>query len=116
METIKKQKTKYNYNYLNKFCCDNNLILLKNYSEIDINRDTFIEIKCIGENCENICNKKFKNLIDNKNFGCVNCTPKLKLLKIHIAVTEDILEILQYDIPIIEIINENLKFQTKLNY
>jgi len=62
-------------------------------------------------NLEELCicganNLKYKNIIP------ILRVSKLKLLKIHIATNEDILEILQYNIPIIEIINENLKFQT----
>jgi hypothetical protein len=51
-------------------------------------------------------NLKYRNIIPILRIS------KLKQLKIHIATTEDILEILQYDIPIIELINEKLKFQT----
>lgn len=62
-------------------------------------------------NLEELCicganNLKYKNIIP------ILRVSKLKILKIHIATTEDILEILQYDIPIIELVNENLKFQT----
>jgi|694.fasta_scaffold124048_3 hypothetical protein len=81
MEKNKKQRIYYNFNYLEKFCNDNNLILINDYSKLNVKRETFIEIRCRGENCENVCNKKFINLVINKNFGCVDCTPKLKSLK-----------------------------------
>jgi len=81
MEKNKKHRISYNYDYLKSFCNENNLLLRKDYSNDNITRETFIEIKCMGENCENICNKKFVNLVANKNFGCIDCAPKLKLLK-----------------------------------
>jgi hypothetical protein len=55
-------------------------------------------------------NLKYKNIIP-----ILRVSNKLKLLKLHIATTEDILEILQYDISIIELINEKLKFQTVID-
>ena len=81
MEKDKKERVSYDYNYLKGFCSKNELTLLKDYSNDTIIRETFIEIKCMGENCENVCNKKLVNLVVNKNFGCIDCTPKLKLLK-----------------------------------
>jgi hypothetical protein len=81
MEENKRSRISYNYNYLTKFCFDNNLTFINDHSNDNITGESFIKIKCIGENCENICNKKFKNLVTNKNFGCLVCTPKLKLLK-----------------------------------
>jgi hypothetical protein len=81
MEKIVKQRMSYNYDYLIKFCDENGLTLLKDYSNDAITRESFIEIICMGENCENICNKKFLNLVIHKNFGCNNCCQKLRTMK-----------------------------------
>jgi len=81
METNVKKRMIYNLNYLKTFCNENGITLLKDYSNDYITREIFIEFICISENCENMCNKKFVNLVVNKNFGCVECMPKLKLLK-----------------------------------
>jgi hypothetical protein len=81
MEKDKKQRISFNYNYLNNFCNENKLKLLNEYSNINVTRETLIDIKCVGEKCENICSKKFRNLVKNQNFGCVNCLSKIKSLK-----------------------------------
>ena len=65
-------------------------------------------------NLEELCiceanNLKYTNIIP------ILRKSKLKLLKIHIATNEDILEILKYDIPVIELVNEKLKFYTVEN-
>ena len=59
----------------------NNLTLAQDYSNSFITRENVIDIYCIGENCKNICSKKFVNLVVNKNFGCNNCCQKLRTLK-----------------------------------
>ena len=81
MEKDKKQKIRFDYNYLYNFCNENNLKLVREYSNVIVTRETLIEVKCVGENCENICSKKLVNLVKNKNFGCVNCLSKIKTLK-----------------------------------
>ena len=44
-------KQKYNYEYLQLFCKENNINLCKDYSKDKITRDTIIEGKCKGDGC-----------------------------------------------------------------
>lgn len=81
MEEVIKQKRRFDLNFLHNFCIENNLSLANDYSNLLITRESIIDIYCVGENCENICSKKFINLVKNKNFGCINCCHKLKTLK-----------------------------------
>jgi hypothetical protein len=81
MEKVIKQRKRFDYNYLNTFCIENKLTLVNDYSNTFITRDTIIEIYCIGEKCKDICSKKFISLATNENFGCINCSSIIKLLK-----------------------------------
>lgn len=81
MDKNKKMRVKYDYEYLNIFCSENNLIMLKDYSKINITRESLIDIKCIEENCKDICCKKFRELVKNKNFGCKKCSIIIKVNK-----------------------------------
>jgi hypothetical protein len=54
---------KHDYIALQKYCEKNNIELLKDYSNEKITRETKIEGKCKGNNCnDNFC-KLFKNII-----------------------------------------------------
>ena len=61
--------------FLLNFCDENDITLLKDYSEEKINLKTKIEIKCI--NCEkNYVTKSLKSLIEYKVFKCIECLRK----------------------------------------
>ena len=78
-------KVNYNHDFLIKFCSDNNITLLKDFSSENnendkpknktgpkprgINRDTKIEGKCTTDGCENSFKKSFRDLIE-KNAYC----------------------------------------------
>ena len=73
---IKKPKTKkrvFNIEFLNKFCNENNIILLKDYSNTKIIGKTIIKYKCINKNCNNSFEKFLKKLDRNKCFYCKDC-------------------------------------------
>lgn len=64
-----------------KNICDKyNIILLDNYENKYITRDTRIIAKCIL--CENSFNKSLNKLYKQKNFGCNICAKIIKLDKI----------------------------------
>jgi hypothetical protein len=71
-------KIRYDYNYLQKYCQENNIELLKDYSEEKINRETKIQGKCVSDNCEILFERTFRLL---KEFGayCSDCTKKIKI-------------------------------------
>lgn len=70
--TPKKKKLRFDYAHLIEFCKLNNIVLRKNYKNVRVVRDTKIVAKCY--NCEkNMVTKSFRELIQNKNFGCKIC-------------------------------------------
>ena len=79
LTATKKEQGKYNYEYLEKFCKENNINLCKDYSKENITRNTIIIGKCIYNNCKNDFAKKFTSLEQNNNFGCETCSVKIKI-------------------------------------
>ena len=74
------KSVRYNYKYLQQFCAENSITLKKEYN--NVNRDTPIIAKCIELGCENLMVKKsFRELVNNKNFGCIGCSKKIKQQK-----------------------------------
>ena len=53
---------KFDFERLDKYCKDNNIQLLEDYSFLKINRDSKIKGKCIYENCANEFYKNFREL------------------------------------------------------
>ena len=66
-------KQQYNYEYLQQFCQENNIILLKDYSQEKINRDAIIEGKCKTDKCIKTFCKGFRQLTISCGF-CKECT------------------------------------------
>ena len=62
----------YNINLLNDMCKVNNIILINNYDNMKITRDTRIIGKC-NYCLDNIFDKSFHDLYNYKNFGCKKC-------------------------------------------
>ena len=66
-------KQQYNYEYLQQFCQENGICLLKDYSNEKINRDAIIKGKCKTDKCcETFC-KGFRQLTISGGF-CKGCT------------------------------------------
>ena len=78
---IRNAKVIYDKNILQDFCIENQIILLKDYSEIFINRDTIIEGFCLKVNCKNIFRKPFRQLIKINGY-CEYCSKENGKLKI----------------------------------
>ena len=74
-------KQQYNYEYLQHFCKDNEIELEGDYSKDKITRDTIIRGKCKSEGCVGVFEKMFRQIVKNKNFGCVLCVNIIKTQK-----------------------------------
>ena len=68
---------RYNYEFLQNFCKEYNIILLKDYSSEKINRDSIIEGKCKSENCNEHFKRRLRSLVDNNSYHCLECYSKL---------------------------------------
>ena len=62
----------YNNETLYKYCNDNNINLSEDYSQIKIKRDSYIKGLCNTENCNEIINKSFRQLVKTGAY-CYNC-------------------------------------------
>ena len=72
-----KHKIRYDYNYLNLFCYENKVNLIKDYINEKINRNTRILGKCINHDCLNSYDVCFRELVQFLNFGCKDCRKKI---------------------------------------
>lgn len=71
--TAYKQKSfLYTFDYLTKYCLDNNIILINNYEKDNINCHTIIEGKCQNISCDKFFKKKFYKLVKT-NAYCKEC-------------------------------------------
>lgn len=70
---------KFNSETLIDYCKINNIILLKKYD--NINRESYIEGKCVYNQCKNEFNKKFRQLVKTGAY-CIECINKISSNKI----------------------------------
>jgi hypothetical protein len=73
---MKKHK-KLNFERLQKYCSDNNVTLLEDYSNVPLKGTVIIKGKCVSEKCNNIFEKKFNYLIKSNSF-CIDCANNIK--------------------------------------
>lgn len=73
-------KRRFTYELLKSLFGDSGVILLQDYSKTYLTRDSIITGKCIS--CENTFSKTFDKLDKNKNFGCKECTTKIKFERV----------------------------------
>ena len=78
---IRNSKVKYDIHMLMEFCNENNIILLDDYSEKIINRDTNIEGICLYNDCKNNFIKPFRQLLKIGGY-CEYCSKENGKLKI----------------------------------
>jgi len=71
--TQRASPVKYNLDLLIKFCNENHITLLKDYSDELVNRETRIEGKCLSEGCENNFDKTFRQLFKINGY-CKICS------------------------------------------
>lgn len=70
-------KYTYNYNCLTDYCNEYNIQLNKDYSNINITRDSYIEGFCITDNCNLLFDKTFRQLKKSGAY-CKLCSTKIK--------------------------------------
>ena len=73
-------RVKYDFDLLDKYCKENNVTLLEDYSGCYITRDRRIKTKCSYGNCSNDVNKKFRELEISGSY-CKTCI-KLKATEV----------------------------------
>lgn len=76
-------KIRYDYEFLQQFCKENEIDLTKDYSLEKVNRDTIIEAKCLTEGCQDICSKKLQSCVNHGGFFVKNALKIIVLLKIN---------------------------------
>jgi hypothetical protein len=72
---------RYNSTTLYQYCETNNIILKQNYNDVNINRENYIEGKCLTLNCLDIFNKNFRQLVKTGAY-CEKCMKKIASDKI----------------------------------
>ena len=72
---------KYTNQSLIEYCNENNIQLINNYKDEKINRESYIDGKCINENCCNTFNKNFRQLLKTGAY-CNSCMKELSSNKI----------------------------------
>ena len=61
---------KYDYQTLTDFCEKHNIVLCEDYSNITLNRETFISGICETENCNNKFTKGYRALLKPNGYCC----------------------------------------------
>ena len=79
-------RLKYDFNMLKQICDEGGVILLEDYSNKYITRDTRIIAKCIM--CENSFDKSLNKLHKQRNFGCETCAKIMKFDRIKNTMVE----------------------------
>jgi hypothetical protein len=75
-------RQKYDFERLDKYCKENNVTLLEDYSSIKLNGYFYIKSKCCYDKCTNDVNKNFRQLEKCGSY-CVNCI-KIKANEVRI--------------------------------
>ena len=73
-------RRKYDFDRLDKYCKENNVILLEDYSNIKLNQKSRIIGNCLSINCVNYFNKSFENFYKRSGY-CDLCTKNIKVNK-----------------------------------
>ncbi len=69
--------TKFNNETLDIYCKENNITLIKDYSQIKVTRETIIEGKCLYNGCNNNFEKVFRQMYSVSGAYCKSCTHKI---------------------------------------
>ena len=80
LKTTRNTKTSYDIELLQQLCKDNNIILLKDYTNLNVIRETIIEAKCLTEGCIENVNTTFGNVV-YRGCYCDICANKNKHTK-----------------------------------
>jgi predicted RNase H-like nuclease (RuvC/YqgF family) len=63
-----KKRTIYNYEYLQEFCKENSIILIKDYSKEKLTIESIIEGKCLVFGCNDKCKSKFRMFVISNSY------------------------------------------------
>jgi len=85
--TQRAPRVKYNLELLTKYCSDNHITLLKDYSGKVVNRETLINGKCLTHMCDNNFDKKFRHLYKLNGY-CNICSKKIQKRKMKATCLE----------------------------
>jgi hypothetical protein len=80
------KRLKYDYEMLKNICDEGGVILLVDYSNKYVTRDTRVIGKCIL--CENNFDKSLNKLYKQRNFGCETCAKKFKFERIKTTMVD----------------------------
>ena len=72
---------RFNYQYLEQFCLEKNIILLKDYSKEKITRESQINGTCNTDNCDEQFERDFRSLIEKNGYFCKKCFDKTSNIK-----------------------------------
>lgn len=78
---MSKTRVRYNYAFLQDFCNENDVTLLKDYSNGIVNRDSIIEGKCKSEGCVEQFSNACRTLSRN-GYYCDKCMKQIRRIKI----------------------------------
>ena len=68
---------KFNFERLQKYCSENSVVLLEDYSNMPLKGSVIIKGNCVSENCNNNFEKKLDYLIKSNSF-CIFCANNIK--------------------------------------
>ena len=74
------ERKKYNFERLDKYCKENNVVLLDDYSNAEMTKNSQIKGNCVYENCNNKFEKNFRQL-EKTGAYCSLCKNIIKLEK-----------------------------------
>lgn len=77
LKTARNTKTSYDIELLQQLCKDNNIILLKDYTNEHVTRETMIDAKCLTKGCNENVNTTFGNVV-YRGCYCDICANKNK--------------------------------------
>ena len=77
----------YNTTTLYQYCDSNNIVLIRDYKNIKIKRENYIEGKCSTINCPDIFNKTFRQVVKTGAY-CEKCIKQKATIKIKLKLTK----------------------------
>ncbi len=74
-------KLKYNFDYIKKYCEENNIVLLEDYSDQHLNSLFVIKTKCSNIECDKKCEKEIRQFFINSLCKDCSAIKRLKTLE-----------------------------------
>ena len=80
-------RTKYDLERLDKYCKESGVILIEDYLQVNLTKNSSIKGKCVYENCICEFEKRFENLIKAGGY-CKICIKKITKERTKKTITE----------------------------